>query len=196
MTQTIGRLAKKFGLSRSTLLYYDAIGLLSPAAKCKGEYRRYDDRDEHRLAQICQYRRTGISLKEISRILDAPDSHFTGILEQRFADLNREIDDLREQQRIIAGLLKNSANLRQPNVMTKELWVSLLADSGFSEEDMQNWHSQFERTAPEKHQRFLQLLQIPEEEIERIRRASRQGYRQDPGLGSDRDGNQAGQPGD
>lgn len=38
---TVGRLTKKFGLSRSTLLYYDSIGLLTPAAHMKGEYRTY-----------------------------------------------------------------------------------------------------------------------------------------------------------
>jgi hypothetical protein len=57
--------------------------------------------------------------------------------------------------------------------MTKKLWVSLLAESGFTEEDMGRWHAHFERTAPQKHERFLRLLQIPEKEIEEIRRYSR-----------------------
>ncbi|EKD38479.1 MAG: transcriptional regulator, MerR family, partial [uncultured bacterium] len=54
---TVGRLARKFGLSRSTLLYYDAIGLLSPAGHIQGEYRLYGPSEEGRLEQICRYRR-------------------------------------------------------------------------------------------------------------------------------------------
>jgi hypothetical protein len=38
---TIGRLAERFGLSRSTLLYYDSIELLSPSARSDANYRLY-----------------------------------------------------------------------------------------------------------------------------------------------------------
>ncbi len=38
---TIGRLARRFGLSRSTLLYYDSIGLLSPSTRSAKDYRLY-----------------------------------------------------------------------------------------------------------------------------------------------------------
>ncbi len=36
---TVGKLAEDFGLSRSTLLYYDRIGLLQPAARTEKGYR-------------------------------------------------------------------------------------------------------------------------------------------------------------
>jgi len=35
---------------------------------------------------------------------------------------------------------------------------------------MDRWHGEFERTAPEKHQRFLELLGLPAAEIAAIRR--------------------------
>lgn len=169
MSLTVGRLARKHGLSRSTLLYYDSIGLLAPAGHGRGEYRRYSAADERRLEQICLYRRAGVSLKDIRAILDGPSTGLTGILEQRFAELESEIGRLREQQQVIAGLLRNAGIVPTGAPMSKELWTELLRASGFSEEDMDAWHRTFERTSPRRHEQFLRLLNIPEEEVAAIR---------------------------
>ena len=173
MDLSVGRLAKKFGLSRSTLLYYDSIGLLSPRNHQRGEYRLYGEDEQQRLETICRYRQAGITLKDIQKILDSPDSNFADILHKRFEALNREIAGLRGQQKVIAGLLQNSAMLEQSTPMNKELWVSLLEASGFSPKDMRRWHHQFERTAPDLHLLFLKQLNIPDDEIEKIRGATK-----------------------
>jgi DNA-binding transcriptional MerR regulator len=166
---TIGRLAKKFGLSRSTLLYYDSLGLLTPSARTEGRYRLYSNDDVKRLEQICLYRKAGLPLEEIRRVLESPESSLAGILERRLDELNEDIDRLRQQQHFIIGLLKNNSLFERITVMNKETWVSLLAASGFSEEDMRRWHIEFERLAPEKHLRLLKFLRIPDDEIEVIR---------------------------
>ena len=166
---SVGQLAKKFGLSRSTLLYYDSIGLLSPRNHRRGEYRYYGDEEQKRLETICRYRQAGITLKDIKKILDSPDSSFVDVLHDRFTALNDEIAELRTQQRVIASLLQNSSMLTQAAPMNKELWVALLEASGFSQKDMFRWHRHFERTAPDLHLLFLRQLNIDEEEIERIR---------------------------
>ena len=167
---TVGRLAKRYGLSRSTLLYYDRIGLLSPSGHAKGEYRRYSARDDARLARICQYRRAGIALREIGRMLDGPpDTAVAGALENRLAQLNEEMEGLREQQALVAGLLGRSDLLGGCGPMDKATWVSLLAAAGFSEEEMRRWHVRFERSAPDKHELFLRHLNIPGDEITAIR---------------------------
>ena len=57
MSYTVGRLAKRFGLSRSTLLYYDSIGLLKPEVRGEGEYRRYGKDAIKRLEMVCLYQR-------------------------------------------------------------------------------------------------------------------------------------------
>ena len=169
MQYTVGSLAKKFGLSRSTLLYYDAIGLLCPQGHDKGEYRRYGEHDCHRLEQILRYRQAGIALKEIARILEAPASGAREVLERRFADLGREIEALHEQQRLVASLLQRPELLVSTEHLTKERWMALLEKAGFSGEDMRRWHIRFERTDPEKHRQFLEFLHIPEDEIVHIR---------------------------
>ncbi|MEW6265227.1 MAG: MerR family transcriptional regulator [Thermodesulfobacteriota bacterium] len=169
---SIGRLARKFGLSRSTLLYYDSIGLLRPSSRTKGNYRLYSEQDARRLEQIRVYRRTGLSLEEIGRVLDSPDHDLASALERRLEELDEDIKSLRRQQHVIIGLLRNNDLFARLGVMNKETWVSLLAASGFSEKDMLQWHLEFERLAPEKHQSFLEFLGLSENEIRVIRSLS------------------------
>lgn len=167
---TVGRLAREFGLSRSTLLYYDAIGLLSPSRRAKGDYRRYSREDAQRLGQICLYRQAGLSLRDIARVLDAPSGGLTAVLERRLEQLNQDIARLREQQRFIMGILRNPRLAERVGVMNRQTWIELLQASGFSEEDMRRWHVEFERLAPDKHQEFMEFLCIPAEEIALMRR--------------------------
>ena len=170
---TIGKLASKFDLSRSTLLYYDSIGLLQASSRTESEYRQYSEDDVRRLEQICRYRRTGLSLTEIKRVLDSPETDLTQVLEKRLDELNEEITRLRNQQRFILGILKSDQHYRHIEVMNADTWISLLKASGFTEEDMLQWHAEFEKLSPEKHKKFLEFLCIPEEDIERIRTMAR-----------------------
>ncbi|MCP5109199.1 MAG: MerR family transcriptional regulator [bacterium] len=171
---TVSKLARRFGLSRSTLLYYDRIGLLRPSGRTEAGYRIYAGKDESRLERICAYRQAGLPLAEIRRVLGAPAGELATALEGRLEELNEEIQRLRGQQKLIVGLLKQKRALAKIGVMNKQQWVSLLEASGFTEEDMDRWHVEFERGAPEKHQQFLEFLCIPDEEIQEIRAWSRQ----------------------
>ena len=58
------------------------------------------------------------------------------------------------------------------NQLTKAKWVAILKNSGMSEQDMDNWHKQFERAEPNAHQAFLESLQIDANEIAQIRKRS------------------------
>lgn len=166
---TIGRLARKFKLSRSTLLYYDAIGLLRPAGRSKGEYRRYSEEDARRLERVCLYRRAGVPLKDIMTLLDNPQERRTSVLENRLEQLNEQIKKLRDQQRLIVELLQDARALERIGPMNRSTWVSLLSASGFTEEDMFRWHIAFESRSPGKHHEFLEFLCIPDREIAAIR---------------------------
>ena len=85
-------------------------------------------------------------------------------------ELSAEIETLRERQRVIVGLLKKPRLLERAGVMSRQTWSDLLRASGFSEEDMRRWHRDFERLEPRRHQRFLEFLGIPDNEIRTIRR--------------------------
>jgi hypothetical protein len=39
---------------------------------------------------------------------------------------------------------------------------------------MRRWHAEFEKSAPQEHQEFLEFLHIPEQEVTSIREWSRE----------------------
>ena len=61
-------------------------------------------------------------------------------------------------------------------MITKQKWVSIMKASGLNEEQMHRWHEEFERSAPEEHQEFLEFLHIPPAEIKSIRAQSGKGF--------------------
>jgi len=171
---TVTRLARSCKLSRSTVLYYESIGLLKRPARTSGNYRSYSERDLERLRQICLYRDAGLTLADIRTLLDTRPNDASAVLRRRFAEIGASIERLREHQRAIARLLRGTDQLRRMNVVTKEKWTSIMRAAGFSEDDMRRWHKEFERSAPDEHQEFLEFLHIPSDEIKSIRHWSAQ----------------------
>jgi DNA-binding transcriptional MerR regulator len=172
---TVSKLARQCGLSRSTLLYYESIGLLKAAPRTAGNYRRYSEADCERLRQICAYRGAGLKLADIRAILGRPANDASAVLRRRLVELSAEIETLRAHQRAILKLLQHDESFRRSKVITKEKWVSIMKGAGFSEEDMARWHREFERSAPAEHQEFLEFQHIPAEEVRGIREWSRKG---------------------
>jgi len=170
---TISQLARRHGLSRATLLYYDRIGLLRPDGRFANDYRHYSAAADRRLADIRTYRRTGLPLREIRRILERPRKDLAAALERQLYDVIAQMEALRGRQRLIVELLKNRRLLERVSDMNKDRWVKILRASGFTDEDLGRWHRDFERTDPEYHERFLVFLGLPPEEIRRIRERSR-----------------------
>ena len=166
---TISRLAKRFSLSRSTLLYYDRMGVLSPSGRTANGYRVYDEADAKRLESICLYRRAGLSLREIRQILDVPGGRVENALQNRLQEISSEISDLQDQQNLVLAMLQRKPPETKAG-MDRQTWTDLLAASGFSERDMRAWHVAFEKQSPKKHQSFLRFLGIEEAEIARIRK--------------------------
>jgi MerR family transcriptional regulator, thiopeptide resistance regulator len=169
---TVSQLAQRCGLSRSTLWYYESIGLLKPASRTPANYRRYGERDLARLEQICVYRNAGLKLADIRRVLDRPGNDAVVVLKRRLVELDAEIEGLRKHQRSILQLLKKTTSLGRNMAMTKEKWTAIMRSAGFSDEDMWRWHGEFERSAGEEHQKFLEYLHITEGEIQALRERS------------------------
>ena len=171
---TVTKLARRCGLSRTALLYYESIGLMRPPQRSGGNYRCYGDADLRRLLQICAYRDAGLKLEDIRQILDRTGGDAFAVLKRRLMELDAEISALRAHQQAILKLLE-SKTLRKAKMITKQKWVSIMQGCGFSSEQMHRWHAEFERSAPEEHQEFLEFLHIPAEEIKTIREKSRIG---------------------
>ena len=170
---TVSKLAQRCGQSRSTVLYYERIGLLTPASRTEANYRRYGEKDLRRLEQTCVYRNAGLKLCDIVTLLDRPENDAASVLKRRLLELDKEIETLRGHQQAIIKLLRNRNSLRRTRAMTKEKWVSIMKASGFTEADRNRWHAEFERSAPQDHQQFLEFLHISQDEISLIRESSR-----------------------
>lgn len=173
---TIGQVGDLAQLSRSTLLYYDRIGLLPPSDTSPAGYRLYSEADLARLERIRTYRAAGLSLERIGELLQADDpDHLTQALEARLIALNQEIQRLREQQRLVLDLLGQARYFIQSRVMDKLTWTALLREAGLDDDAMHRWHQAFEQSMPEAHQDFLESLGLDPAEIAHIRQLSRQG---------------------
>ncbi|HYO84496.1 MAG TPA: MerR family transcriptional regulator [Bryobacteraceae bacterium] len=170
---SVTELARSCGLSRSTVLYYESVGLLRPAGRTSSRYRRYGEAEVARLRQICAFRDAGLTLSDIRLLLEQSGSSAAGVLERRLGAIAAEIERLRDHQRSLLALLKHKSAIRRARVMTKEKWVSIMHDAGFSEADMHRWHTEFEKAAPEDHDEFLRYLKITDDEVGRIRAWSR-----------------------
>jgi DNA-binding transcriptional MerR regulator len=172
---TVTQLARSCGLSRTTVLYYESIGLLKRPSRSIGNYRMYGEREAARLRQICVYRNAGVPLTAIRSILDRSAGEAEAVLKRRLVELDGEIQRLREHQGAILRLLRATNSLSGETMITKDKWVSIMKGAGFTEADMRRWHEQFEKAAPEEHQEFLEFLHISAGEIGQIRAWSRGG---------------------
>ncbi len=172
-TYTISKIARLFGLSRSTLLYYDRVGLLSPSYRTPAGYRVYTEADLERLERICILRQTSLSIENIRTILESEDKACTEVFERRLKETGEEILALKVRQELLSAMLKGVAVEEIQPEVNKQMWIEMLRAAGMDERGMNLWHSEFEHRAPEAHHQFLLSLGISEKEALMIRQWSR-----------------------
>ncbi|MCP4147446.1 MAG: MerR family transcriptional regulator, partial [bacterium] len=119
-------------------------------------------------------RKAGLALEDIRLLLDSQAGAFNAILEKRLEKIDETMSNLRNQQKVIVALLKKKTKMITTRSMNEEQWEGLLKASGFDEAGMRKWHVEFERMSPQAHQDFLESLGIEEEELNQIRRKSRE----------------------
>lgn len=121
-TYTISDLAKEFDLTTRAMRFYEDMGLLQPErAGPGGRNRLYSARDRTRLKLTLRAKRLGLSLSEAKEIIDLYDSpRDTGVqlrkfltvlaehrrqLEEQLADLEANLDEVREHEKEACSLL-------------------------------------------------------------------------------------------
>ncbi len=166
---TVGRLAARFGLSRTTLLYYDRLGLLHPE-RSSGGYRRYGPADVTRLDAICRLRQSGLTLETIGRLLDSPTPELVEALALRLSALDAEVAALREQQRAILDALARGQGAGRTWTPDRDTLVALLEHAGMSAEHRLAWHAAAERADGRLHHLLLESLHLTDEQITALRR--------------------------
>lgn len=98
----ISEMAKLFGLSRQTLIYYDRIGLFRPARVNDEGYRFYATTQIPKLRLICLLRDMGLELKEIERAIASPDpGPIVDCLSERVSELDEQISSLRAKRSFV-----------------------------------------------------------------------------------------------
>ena len=129
----ISELAAKMGISRTTLLYYERLGLIK-GRRLENGYRYYNESDVQQLFFIQQLQSAGLTLKECQSCLEAKlDKR---VLQERLVKLNDEIERKSQARELLLGLLgqrsqrdlHHSLNKNAPNIYLK--W---LKKQGYSE---------------------------------------------------------------
>jgi MerR family transcriptional regulator, thiopeptide resistance regulator len=174
---TLGQLGKRAGLARSSVLHYEALGLLIPAGRTAAGYRIYGARELERLLAIRRLRDAGLSLADVRALVDSPTganhSGPAALLEKRLLELSQAVEGIREQQRLLARLLAAPGIRTRGKRWNKDAWVALLRQAGFDDAAMKQWHAEFERENPSGHAVFLASLGIKPAQIAAIRRSSK-----------------------
>lgn len=107
----ISEFAKISGVTRQTLIYYDRIGLFSPAVVADNKYRKYSHGQIATISAITILRDLGVPLKKIKNyITDVSPKKTVEILNYQLKIINDKIDEL--------SSLKNMLSLRINQIHT------------------------------------------------------------------------------
>ena len=145
---TVSETARRVGVARSTLLYYERIGLVTPERDPANGYRRYGEAQVARLIALRQLQRAGLTLQECRRCL-------AGELPAEL--VRRRLDALEGELREL--------------LLARELLRSFAGEKG--DEGTRAWHDDFVRRSPEAHHQWLRGLGFSELEAMQIRWVSK-----------------------
>lgn len=99
-TITVGTLAKRCGINKETVRYYEKIGLMPGPKRRESRYRYYDDDDLARLNFIVRTKELGFTLREIKELLamyvdpGTKCADMKELAERKIADIKRRVRDL------------------------------------------------------------------------------------------------------
>lgn len=140
----ISELATAVGLSRTALLYYEKLKLISGKRLDNG-YRVYSDRDRQRIRLIQQLQAGGLTLKDCKACLEAKVDR--ALLEHRLQTLEHEIEQKQRSRELLAAML--------------------------GEGDLKAWHEGLDKLAPDAHLEWLIKQGFDEKEALRLKWLSR-----------------------
>jgi DNA-binding transcriptional MerR regulator len=130
---------KSVGLSRSTLLYDDKLGLLKGRPRPNGD-REYSDADRQRLLLLQRLQAGGLTLKDCKDCLDGTiDRERPG---RRLETLEAEIEAKERSRELLTALLGRHS--------------------------LKAWHEEVERLAPDMHREWLMTQGFSSEDAARI----------------------------
>ena len=110
----IGDLARLLGITPKTIRHYHKLGLLAEPRRSEGGYRLYTPDDLLRMQQIRQLQGLGLSLAEISDLLQAPDgdARLREICDGLLEKLSVQIEMLEQRKSRIEQLKADGLSLK------------------------------------------------------------------------------------
>lgn len=118
----ISELANKVGLSRTALLYYEKLQLIT-GLRLENGYRVYSEIDLQRVLLIQQLQLGGLTLKECKVYLESKIDR--GLIQQRLNALDEEIAQKQQSRKLLAAIV--------------------------GEGDLKSWHEGLNLLAPDAH---------------------------------------------
>ena len=104
----IGDVAKRFGITRPTLIYYDSINLLKPSVVELNGYRYYSYKDVEKLELILTLKESGLKLERIKNFLASPShEEAIGLLDAQVQRVDEKIEQLMKTKKIIQNRIEN-----------------------------------------------------------------------------------------
>lgn len=156
MEYSINELSKLAGVSARTLRYYDEIGLLKPAYINDAGYRFYTSDEVAVLQQILFYRKRGLELKIIERIIHEKDFDMLNAMENHLLELENQRARTEALIETVKKTIEHMKGERQMTDMEKfqafrdeavekygeeEVNTSYMKISGLSAEEEQKWNA-------------------------------------------------------
>jgi MerR family transcriptional regulator, mercuric resistance operon regulatory protein len=109
-------LARRAGVNLETIRYYQRRGLVATPRKPLGGVRRYDAATLAQLGFIKRAQQLGFSLREIRDLLALGNESCRDarhIAEQRLADIELRLNDLKRMRRLLGRLIRECAAGRE-----------------------------------------------------------------------------------
>lgn len=131
----IGEIARSVGLATSAIRFYEEKGLLPEPKRTASGYRDYDPSVVDRLQFIRAGQAIGLTLRELSQVLDirdrgeSPCRHVTELIDNKISDVDQRLRDLRSLRRDLVGL-RERAGAVDPAECAPQSVCRILNDSG------------------------------------------------------------------
>ncbi len=112
--------SQRTGLPSKTIRYYEDIGLVAPQRDTNG-YRRFSDKDMHRLGFVGRARALGFSIEECRNLLalyadqTRASAEVKEIAHQHLIEIDRRIAEMTEMRNTLGQLVRCCAGDDRPD---------------------------------------------------------------------------------
>lgn len=117
----IGEVARSVGVRASAIRYYEAQGIIKPAARSLNGYRFYRDEAVNLLAFVKRAQSLGLTLKEIRSLLELSCNdrgrcgHVKQLARKHLQQIDRTIAELQQLQSELCALLRRKVRRPEKN---------------------------------------------------------------------------------